>query len=84
MCQAVEEAISLRYMLHCLGIPVTDPTNLYGDNFGLIQSASIPDSEMKKKHVAISYSYHLFGKQLQIRLSTPFGCLPMLTSRMCV
>ena len=55
MCQAVEEAISLHYMLRCLGMPVTNPTNLYGDNFGLIQSASIPDSELKKKHVTISY-----------------------------
>ena len=57
MCQAIEEAISLCYMLHCLGIPVTNPTNLYGDNFGSIQSASIPDSELKKKHVAISYHF---------------------------
>ena len=57
MRQAVEEAISLHYMLHCLAIPVTDPTNLYGNNFRSIQSASIPDSEMKKKHVAISYHF---------------------------
>ena len=57
MRQAVEEAISLCYMLRCLGIPITNPTNLYGDNFGLIQSASIPDSELKKKHVAISYHF---------------------------
>ena len=57
MRQVVEEAISLHYMLRCLGIPVTNPTNLYGDNFRLIQSASIPDSELKKKHVAISYHF---------------------------
>ena len=57
MHPAIEEAISLCYMLRCLGIPVTNPTNLYGDNFGSIQSASIPDSELKKKHVAISYHF---------------------------
>ena len=57
MRQAVEEAISLCYMLCCLGIPVTNPMNLYGDNFGSIQSASIPDSDLKKKHVAISYHF---------------------------
>ncbi len=39
MRTAVEEAISIRYMLRCLGIPVTKPTDLYGDNFGVIQSA---------------------------------------------
>ena len=59
MRSAVEEAISLRYMLRCLGIPVPKhkPTNIYGDNWSVIQSASIPDSEMRKKHIAISYHY---------------------------
>ena len=57
MRQPVEEAISLCYMLCCLGISITNPTNLYGDNFGSIQSASTPDSDLKKKHVAISYHF---------------------------
>ena len=59
MRSAVEEAISLRYMLRCLGIPVPKhkPTNIYGDNWSVIQSASVPDSEMRKKHIAISYHY---------------------------
>jgi hypothetical protein len=57
MRAAVEEAISIRYMLRCLGIPVTKPTELYGDNFGVIQSAEIPEGELKKKHIAISYHY---------------------------
>ena len=59
MRSAVEKAISLRYMLRCLGIPVPigKPTNIYGDNFSVIQSANVPDSEMKKKHIAVSYHY---------------------------
>ena len=57
MRTAVEEAISIRYMLRCLGIPVTKPTDLFGDNFGVIQSAEIPEGELKKKHIAISYHY---------------------------
>ena len=81
MCQAVEEAISLHYMLHCLGIPVTTPTNLYGDNFRSIQSASIPDSELKRS--MLLFLTILFESPLQLRLSTPFGYLPMLTSQMC-
>lgn len=36
MRSAVEEAISIQYMLQCLGIPVTKPTKLYGDNKGSI------------------------------------------------
>ena len=57
MRSAVEESISLRYMLRCLGIPVTEPTKVFGDNWRVIQSASIPESELKKKHIAISYHY---------------------------
>jgi len=57
MRSAVEEAIALRYMLRCLGVPVTEPTRLYGDNLGSIQSATIPDGELKKKHIAISYHF---------------------------
>ncbi|KAI2501305.1 Reverse transcriptase (RNA-dependent DNA polymerase) [Fragilaria crotonensis] len=57
MRSAVEEAISIRYMLRCLGVPVLRPTDLFGDNFGVIQSAEIPEGELKKKHIAISYHY---------------------------
>ena len=43
MRSTVVEAISIGYMLRCcLGIPVTRPTDLYGDHFGVIQSAEIP------------------------------------------
>lgn len=55
MRSAVEEAISIRYMLRCLGIPVKTPTKIFGDNWSVIQSASIPQSELKKKHIAIAY-----------------------------
>jgi len=34
-----------------------EPTKLYGDNLGSIQSATIPDGELKKKHIAISYHF---------------------------
>ena len=57
MRSAVEEAISVRYMLCCLGVPVLKPTQLYGDNASVIQNASIPHSDLKKKHIAISYHY---------------------------
>ena len=54
MRSAVEEAISVRYMLRSLGIPVEEPTNLLGDNLGVIQSASLEDAELKKKHEAVA------------------------------
>ena len=57
MRNAVEEAISLRYMLRCLGVPVTKPTDLFGDNRSVYQSSCMADGELKKKHVAIAYHY---------------------------
>ena len=56
---ATEEAISLRYMLRCLGCNVpTDgscPTKIFGDNLSVIQNASNPAADLSKKHVAISF-----------------------------
>jgi hypothetical protein len=40
MHSAVNEVISICYMLQCLGVPVTKPTVLFGDNFAAIK---IPD-----------------------------------------
>ena len=57
MVSALEAAIAMRLMLQCLGIPLTRPTDLFGDNFGVIQSAEIPEGELKKKHIAILYHY---------------------------
>jgi hypothetical protein len=44
-------------MLRCLGVPVKQPTDLYGDNFGVIQSANVPEGELKKKDIAVLYHY---------------------------
>ena len=56
---ATEEAISLRYMLRCLGCNVpTDgscPTKIFGDNLSVIQNAQNPAADLSKKHVAISF-----------------------------
>ena len=42
-------------MLQCLGIPVSKATKLFGDNFSVIDNASNPHADIKKKHVAISF-----------------------------
>jgi len=56
---ATEEAISLRYMLRCLGtnLPADGscPTKVFGDNLSVIQNAQNPAADLSKKHVAISY-----------------------------
>ena len=50
-----EEVIALRYMLRCLGVKVTRPTAVIGDNAAVIINAKTPESLLNKKHVAISY-----------------------------
>ena len=42
-------------MLRCLGVQVTRPTAVIGDNAAVIINATIPESLLNKKHVAISY-----------------------------
>jgi hypothetical protein len=56
MQTGTEETISVRYMLRCLGVSECQACmNLFRDNLGIIQNATIKDSLLKKKHVAISY-----------------------------
>ena len=55
MRTAVEEVQSVRYMLRCLGVKIKHATLICGDNKGVIQNCTIPDSLLKKKHVAIAY-----------------------------
>ena len=75
MRTAAEEAISIRYMLRSLGVPVVEPTKVFGDNLGVIQNASCQDAVLQKKHVAITFHcvrecvaakiiepYHIEGK----------------------
>jgi len=69
MRAAVEEAIAIRYMLRCLGVPVTQSTVIAGDNLGSIQSAANAHGDLKKKHVAISY--HAVREAVAARIVTP-------------
>jgi len=50
---ATEETITTRYMLRALGIRVSQPSTVTGDNAGVITNASTPDATLKKKHVAL-------------------------------
>ena len=55
MRHALEEVVALRYMLICLGVNVDTASEVYGENLGIIQNATIKDSLLKKKHIVISY-----------------------------
>ena len=55
MRSAVEEVQAVRYMLRCLGVKVKHASLICGDNKGVIQNCTLPDSLLKKKHVAIAF-----------------------------
>ena len=55
MKTAVEEVMSVRYMLRCLGVKVSKATHVLGDNRSVIMNATLKSSLLKKKHVSISY-----------------------------
>ena len=53
----VEEAINIRCMLRSLGVPVSKPTTLIGDNLGSLISTTNPGTLCKKKTSHISYHF---------------------------
>ena len=52
---AVEYIIGMRLFLRSIGVPVTGPSVLLGDNRGVVLSATQFTSVLAKKHHAISY-----------------------------
>ena len=52
-----EEAINIRCMLRSLGVPVSRPTTLIGDNLGSLISTTNPGTLCKKKTSHISYHF---------------------------
>ena len=55
--KAVEEAVTTRYWLRSMGVKVSKPTIIYGDNLSAITNATTPGSALSKKYLALSYHY---------------------------
>jgi hypothetical protein len=53
---------SMRYMLRSLGIKVSHPSHLSGDNAGIISNTTNPDATSKKKHIALIFQKRKNGK----------------------
>lgn len=73
---STDEIIEFRYALRMLGAPICGPSYLFGDNKSVVDSASIPDFNIKKRHLALCYHrmreaiaagiiqyYHIDGKE---------------------
>ena len=57
MKTACEYVKGLRYSLRMVGIPVRNPTFLYGDNKSVLWNVTVPDSMLKKKAHGIAYHF---------------------------
>ena len=57
MKQACEYVKGLRYKLRMMGIPVDEPTFIYGDNQSVLANTSNPGSTLKKKSAAVAYHF---------------------------
>ena len=55
MKQAVEIIEGLRYKIRMMGFPLEGPCNVFCDNNAVVQNTSRPESQIKKKHLSISY-----------------------------
>ena len=55
--RAVEEAVLLRCYMRSLGVMVTDPVLIFGDNQGVIDNSTDPGSVLKKKYIALAYHF---------------------------
>ena len=61
--------IALQYILSSLGVPIKGATAICGDKLGMIISFTNPESELKKKHVVISY--HKLRESAAARIVNP-------------
>ena len=57
MKQALEYARGLRYKLRMFGIPVDEPSFVFGDNKSVLATTTVPGSTIKKKMNSLSYHF---------------------------
>ena len=55
MKNAVELIAALRYKLRMFGVPITGSTDMFCDNDAVYNNASMPESQIRKKHRSITY-----------------------------
>ena len=57
MKQCCEYLRGLWYKLRMMGIPVTNPAFVFGDNQSVLWNTTVPDSTLKKKSSSVAYHF---------------------------
>ncbi|NND72996.1 MAG: hypothetical protein HKN43_15585, partial [Rhodothermales bacterium] len=52
---ATDQIIDLRTTLRYLGVPIKGKAYLFGDNKSVVQSSTVPQSRLNKRHTALAY-----------------------------
>jgi len=52
---AVDQIVDLRYTLRMLGVPLTGPSWMFGDNLSVVNSSTMPSGKLTKRHNILSY-----------------------------
>ena len=55
MKAGMEHLHGLRYKLRMMGVPLSGPSYIYGDNMSVIHNTQRPESTLKKKNNSICY-----------------------------
>jgi hypothetical protein len=55
MKQGIEAVRGIRYKLRMMGVPISGPTYVYGNNMSVIHNTQRPESTLKKKSNSICY-----------------------------
>jgi hypothetical protein len=77
----------IRYKLRMMGIPINEPTYIYGDNMSVIYNTSRPESTLGKK--ANSVCYHCICENVAAdecrtgHISTHENCADIATKPLC-
>jgi hypothetical protein len=83
MKHGIETLRGLRYKLRMMGVPLTGPTFIYGDNKSQVTNSSRPESTLKKKCNSICYhairESVAMGESLICHLCTQFNLSDFLT-----
>ena len=52
---AVDQIIDIRNSLRYLGVPIQGKTYMFGDNKSVVTNATLPHSQLNKRHLALAY-----------------------------
>ena len=57
MKHGIETVRGIRYKLRMMGVPISGPTFVYGDNMSVIKNTTTPESTLRKKSNSVCYHF---------------------------